>query len=88
MDLSRANIVVSKLKHIIEFKGRKNCLVKDVTLSGLRFAHTESTFLEPYDIPSMGDWTIYRGGAVVMESTAHCQIENCIFSDLSGNALF
>jgi hypothetical protein len=88
MDLSQADLVVSNLKQVIELKGTRDCLVQEVTLSGIRFAHTEPTYLDPYDAPSLGDWTIYRGGAVVLEGTERCRIEKCLFSDLGGNALF
>jgi hypothetical protein len=88
MDLSQAAIVVSNLKRVIELKGSRQQPVKEVTLSGIRFAHTEATYLEPYETPSLGDWTIYRSGAVVLEGTEHCRVEKCAFSDLAGSALF
>lgn len=34
------------------------------------------------------DWTIYRGGAVLIEDTDNCVIENCYLHNLGGNAVF
>jgi hypothetical protein len=38
-----------------------------VRLSGLVFAHTRTTFLESYEVPSGGDWSVHRGGAILLE---------------------
>lgn len=88
VDLSTAVIEVSVLKHAIEIIGTVSNPVSNVEFEGLRFAHTETTYLEPYSVPSRGDWSIYRGGCVLMEGASNCQISNCHFEGLGGNAVF
>jgi len=76
------------LKHIIEFRGSQEEPVRHVRLEGFRVAHTASTFLEAYEAPSLGDWTIYRGGAIFLDGTEDCSIEDCFFDAVGGNAVF
>lgn len=33
------------------------------------------------------DWTIYRGGALLLENTENCKITDCRFFDIGGNAI-
>lgn len=75
-------------EHVVRFVGSQENPVHDIVLRGFRFAHTTSTFLEPYTIPSGSDWAIHRGGAVFMEGTRNCSIEACFFDAVGGNAVF
>ena len=34
------------------------------------------------------DWTIYRGGSILIDGTKNIQIINCSFDELGGNAIF
>lgn len=70
-------------KHLIELKGCSN-----VTISGLEMTQTERTFMQPYEPLLRSDWTIYRGGAILLEDTENCLIDNCYLHDLGGNAIF
>jgi hypothetical protein len=33
------------------------------------------------------DWTIYRGGAVLLDGTENCKIADCVFEGIGGNAI-
>ncbi|MCF0039127.1 PDZ domain-containing protein [Dyadobacter fanqingshengii] len=87
LDISKANIEVSHLKHIIELIGTKQEPVKNITISSIRFEHTERTFMEHYEPLLRSDWMIYRGGAVLMENTENCLIKDSEFTNLGGNAV-
>lgn len=87
VDLGHAVIEVPVLEQVVEFRGSQLNPVKQVSLSGFRFAHTASTYLAPYEAPSRGDWTIHRGGAVFMEGGEDCGIERCFFDAVGGNAV-
>jgi len=62
--------------------------VRQITLKGFRFAHTASTFLELYEIPSLSDWAIHRGGAIFLQGARDCTIKDCFFDAVGGNAVF
>ena len=88
IDLATAVIEVPVLQQAVCVVGRQNNPVRYLTLHGLRIAHTATTFLEPYEIPSLSDWAIHRGGAVVLEGTRSCAIAACWFDAVGGNGVF
>ncbi len=87
-DLKTALIEVAALEHAIRFSGTENNPVQNISLHGFRIAHTTATYLEPYDVPSLSDWAIHRGGSVFAEGTRDCSIEACWFDAVGGNAIF
>ena len=88
VDPSRAVIEVPHLKTLVCLQGSRLNSVEHITFERIRFAHTETTFFEQYDVPSLGDWALYRGGAVHFQGTRNCAIKNCLFEGLGGNAVF
>ena len=62
--------------------------VHHVSFRGLRFEQTSTTFLEPYVMPSGGDYRIFSGGAIEVRNAANVSFTSNTFSDLGGNALF
>lgn len=88
VDLRQAVVEPAVLKHLIEFRGSQDDPVRNIRFAGFRVAHTASTFLEEYEAPSKGDWTLYRGGAIVLEGTEDCTVENCFFDAIGGNGVF
>jgi hypothetical protein len=87
VDVKTAKMEVSNLKHIIELRGTAQKPLKNVTIKGIRFEHTERTIMEHYEPLLRSDWMIYRGGAVVMENTENCQVKDSDFTNLGGNAV-
>lgn len=61
--------------------------VTGVGFVGLTFTQTRATFLEQYEVPSGGDWSIHRGGALVVEDAEELLLANCTFSHVGGNAV-
>jgi len=86
--VQKALVEVPLLKEVVEFRGTQDQPVQHIVLSGFRIAHTASTFLDVYEAPSLGDWSIHRGGAVYMEGTEHCTVTHCFFDAVGGNAVF
>lgn len=87
-DLRNALIEVPLLEHAIEFAGSQQDPVEHVSLKGFRIAHTTTTYLKDYDVPSLSDWSIHRGGAIFAEGTRNCSIAECWFDAVGGNAIF
>jgi hypothetical protein len=88
VDLDSAIVEVPVLERLVEFSGTQESPVKHIIMKGFRFAHTTATFLEPYEVPSLSDWAIHRGGAIYMEGAHHCSINECFFDAVGGNAVF
>ena len=88
VNLAEAKVEVPVLKHLIEVRGSEKEFVKDITIEGIHFEHTSRTFMENYEPLLRSDWTIYRGGAILLDGVERVEIKNCDFTDLGGNAIF
>jgi hypothetical protein len=88
IDLKTAVVEVPCLEHIIHFAGTQTQPVKNINIKGIRFAHTLSTYMCRYDVPSLSDWSIHRGGTVFAEGTRQCSVEDCWFDAVGGNGIF
>jgi hypothetical protein len=88
VDLETAVIEVPILQQVVQFVGTQDEPVRHVTLKGFRFAHTAATFLEAYEVPSLSDWAIHRGGSIFLQGARDCTIEDCFFDAVGGNAVF
>lgn len=88
VDLVSALVEVPILEQAIQFNGTQANPVKHISLQGFRIAHTTSTYLSAYEVPSLSDWAIHRGGAIVAEGTHHCSIEACWLDAVGGTAVF
>ena len=88
VNLDDATVEYAIHEHAVVFDGTESAPVEHLHLDSLRFAHTESTFLSDYVAPSMGDWTIHRGGVVLLRNTRDCAVTRCFFDQVGGNAVF
>ena len=88
LDLRTALIEAPRHAGAIQFAGSEQSPVHDIVLQGVRFAHTCATYMERYDVPSLSDWSIHRGGAVFAEGTQRCSIQDCWFDAIGGNGVF
>jgi hypothetical protein len=87
-NLSTAKIVSPQLESLVQFKGSEEKPVRNISIEGIGFTQTLRTFMKTTERLSRGDWSIYRGGAVLMEGTENCTLKNCSFTNLGGNAVF
>lgn len=85
--LSAATIVAAKLTNSIELKGTAANPLKGVTVSGIRFVHNERSFMHTKEPLLRSDWTIYRGGVLLLDGTEQCIVADCIFEGIGGNAI-
>jgi hypothetical protein len=88
VDLKTALIEVPRLEQIIHFSGTQNSPVTNIAIKGIRFAHALSTYMSGYDVPSLSDWSIHRGGTVFAEGTRQCSVQDCWFDAVGGNGIF
>lgn len=88
IDLRTAVIEAVRLRHLVEFQGTAADPVRYVTLQGFVFRHAARTFMDTKEPLLRSDWTIYRGGAVLLSGTEEVQIADCEFDQPGGNAIF
>ncbi|MEJ7559213.1 MAG: peptide-binding protein [Pedobacter sp.] len=86
-NLKTAVIGVSRFKNSIELLGNADAPLKNITLQGLTFLHNERSFMDTKEPLLRSDWTMYRGGAVLLDGTEHARILGCKFQGLGGNAI-
>jgi hypothetical protein len=81
-------LVASQTPVILAVQGSNpDELVEGVTVQGITFAHASSTFMAPMEVPSGGDWTITRLGALRLEYVRNTTILECVFNGVGGNAV-
>lgn len=88
MDLASAKVEVVRLRHLVEFKGSLQEPVKHITFKGFTYRHAARTFMETREPLLRSDWTIYRGGAVLLSGTEDIRILDSEFDQVGGNAVF
>ena len=61
----------------------------DFALQNIQLSYTATSYLLPksYSVPSGGDWSIQRIGAVVLRNTDGTIMYNCLFKNLGSNAV-
>ena len=69
VSIDTALVEVPQIEQIVRFEGRQTEPVEWISIQGVRFAHTLSTYLSTYDVPSLSDWAIHRGGTVFVNGT-------------------
>jgi len=88
VDLANARIEAVRLRHLVEFSGTAERPVRHVSLQGFVFRHAARTFMDTREPLLRSDWTIYRGGAVLLTGTEHVRLLTCRFDQVGGNAVF
>jgi len=88
VDMGRALVEAPVLETLVKFAGTEDTPVRDIALDGFRMTQTASTFLSDYDVPSLSDWAIHRGGAVLLEGTRSCSVSSSWFDAVGGNGVF
>ena len=83
-----ASGIGTALKRLFNIQGSMDMPVRNITFMNITFTHTQSTFFDLYEVPSGGDWSIHRGGAVFAEGVDGLRIDSCRFDSPGGNGLF
>ncbi|WP_339704015.1 peptide-binding protein [Algoriphagus aquimarinus] len=81
-------VEVGMLENLIFFEGDKDYPVHDIVLQNLIFQQSTPTFMKTEERLMRSDWTVYRSGAILLDGTENILIEDNVFQDLGGNAIF
>lgn len=79
--------VATYLKTLVRIRGSDAKPVKGLQIRGITFRHSEVTYLEQYETPSGGGYSVFRGAAVEVEEAEQTSIANCYFSGIGGNGI-
>ncbi len=88
LDLADATVEGVRLATLVELRGSQEKPVGFVTFDGFVFRHTIRTFMENKEPLLRSDWTIHRGGAVLLEGTEDCQLLNCFIDQPGSTGVF
>jgi hypothetical protein len=88
LELATATVEIVRLRHLIEFQGTAQDPVRGITLQGFGIRHAARTFMDTREPLLRSDWTIYRGGAIVLTGTENIGILDTEFDQVGGNAIF
>ena len=60
----------------------------NITVDGFELTETRATFLDRYEVPSGGDWSVHRGAAVeVGPNASGVLLRHNLFNSTGGNAV-
>ena len=80
-DLDLAEVAVARGFFILE-----DC--DNVTIENITFERSIRTFMDTKEPLLRSDWTIYRGGALLVKGSVNCCVDRCAFLDIGSNGLF
>jgi hypothetical protein len=90
------DVIMAGLKRLVSIKGASPAgdlgRVVEITISGLSFQHSAQTYVPsvggPYEVPSNGDWSVLREGAVwIGDGAVNITITGNRFWRLGGNGV-
>ncbi|MBA3686726.1 MAG: PDZ domain-containing protein, partial [Planctomycetes bacterium] len=88
VDLATATVEAVRLRHLIEVRGDATAPVRWLTLRGFTLRHTARTFMDTREPLLRSDWTIYRGGALLVAGAEDLVVEALTIDQVGGNAVF
>jgi hypothetical protein len=86
-DPSTLEFVAAVSASVVQVRGSAAEPVRDVSLSGFTVAHTAPTFMEKYEVPSGGDWSLHRNAAVFIDGASNIAVAGLLFDQPGGNAI-
>ena len=75
------------LRCLVQLSGTPEAPVAGVTLRGITFTSAAASYLADHGVPTGGDWSITRVGALTVEGASDLMLEGLTFTRLDGNAV-
>ena len=80
-------LVAPTLEVFFNISGTPSAPVADVQFVGLGFRDQRPAMMDPWVVPSGGDWALRRAGAVHLEGTVRANVSGCSFFRTDANAV-
>ena len=61
--------------------------VTGVSFAGFTITQTRVTYLEIYEVPSGGDWSVHRGASFFVQDAENVTVAGCRFDQVGGNGI-
>ena len=81
-------LFVPQVAQLFRVEGSQVDPVVAVRVGGVTIAHARPTYMSPYTVPSGGDYSVHRGGAIHLNGTANSTVDACLFDRVGGNAIW
>jgi Right handed beta helix region/PDZ domain len=88
VNMENAVFTISSLTDLIHITGNADRPIKNISIKNISFTQTARSFMLVKEPLLRSDWTIYRGGAILLDGTENVRVSNCVFYELGGNAVF
>jgi len=88
--LAAAEVAVPVLDAVIVVNGSQaaaGAYATGLSFTGLTITQTRVSYLEQYEVPSGGDWSVHRGAALVLQDAEAVAVAGCTFDQVGGNGL-
>jgi Right handed beta helix region len=88
--LNAATISMPILHTLIAVNGSQsatNAYATDISFVGFTITESRITFLEQYEVPSGGDWSVHRGAAIFVQDSERIQLSNLTVQYTGGNGV-
>lgn len=80
--------VASQIPCLISLIGtNSNTPVNNIFIRGLTLTQTSHTYLNDYMVPSGGDWSVHRGGTILLRNTTNITITENLFTEIGSNGI-
>ena len=86
-DINQLNVECVRLTELVRFDGKRSAAVSNTSFRGLVFRHAARTFMENKEPLLRSDWTTCRKGAITYYGAENCELVNCEFDQVGGNAI-
>ena len=86
-DMNDLHVECVRLTELVRIAGNRSAVVSHISFQGLVFRHAARTFMENKEPLLRSDWTTCRKGAITYYGAENCEILNCEFDQVGGNAI-
>lgn len=80
-----AYLVVPQVSQLFAAVGTQDTPVAGVRITSVTLQHVAPTYMHPYTVPSGGDYSVHRGGAVHLNGTVNCSFDHNLLDRIGGN---
>jgi len=83
-----ATVYAPQIETLFKAVGTQEAPVKNARVSSLTLRHAAPTYMANYSVGSGGDYSVHRGGAVLLVGTENVTIDHNLFDGVGGNGVW